>query len=264
MAGPFPGMDPFIEAQGSWLDFHNRLIAAICDKLGDDLPGDYVARVDERIELVDRGEDGASFLPDVLVAAPSSTEEVPSMMVSGLPVAATLNEVLYRDPEEVRHTWVEVRRLPDLELITVVEVLSPVNKSGSGRAAYLEKRDKYHAGRVNLVEIDLLLGGAPLPMKRPLGRGRYHAIVTRGPRLPTAEVYSWSVFDAVPTVPVPLRPPDADVPIEVAPLVDRVHTSGRYALTLKYDRKLPDDLPLDEAARAWSQAFLAARQAGDP
>ena len=63
--------------------------------------------------------------------------------------------------EEVRITWVEIRALPDLELVTAVEVLAPINKWGHGRQVYLDKRDKLHASRVNLVEIDLLLGSAP-------------------------------------------------------------------------------------------------------
>ena len=42
MAGPFPGMDPYLELKASWPDFHNRLIAEICNALGGSLPGSYV------------------------------------------------------------------------------------------------------------------------------------------------------------------------------------------------------------------------------
>jgi Protein of unknown function (DUF4058) len=51
MAGSFPGMDPYLEFQVPWPDFHNRLIAQICNELGARLPASYVARVDERIEV---------------------------------------------------------------------------------------------------------------------------------------------------------------------------------------------------------------------
>jgi hypothetical protein len=57
--------------------------------------------------------------------------------------------------EEIRETWIEIRRLPDLELVTVIELLSPTNKAGTGRLEYLEKRHELHTRRVNLVEIDL-------------------------------------------------------------------------------------------------------------
>ena len=57
-----------------------------------------------------------------------------------------------RDPEEIRQTWLEIRRLPELELVTVIEVLSPVNKTWPGRPSYLAKRDDLHASRINLVK----------------------------------------------------------------------------------------------------------------
>ena len=54
-------------------------------------------------------------------------------------------EILDRDPEELRITWFEIRSLPDLELVTAIEVLSPINKAWQGRQTYLDKRDKLHA-----------------------------------------------------------------------------------------------------------------------
>ena len=68
MAGRFPGMDPYIELQAAWPDFHNRLIAEVCNELGATLPDSYVARVDERIEVATWApEPPRSFRPDVLV-----------------------------------------------------------------------------------------------------------------------------------------------------------------------------------------------------
>ena len=50
-------------------------------------------------------------------------------------------------------------KLPELSLITVIEILSPSNKAGSGRADYVAKRDQLiDQDTINLVEIDLLLG----------------------------------------------------------------------------------------------------------
>src|SRR3954471_25029880 len=145
MAGPFPGMDPYIESQGNWQDFHNRLITEMCNSLGVQLPEDYVARVDESIEVVGCGEDeGTGYRPDVLVARQGRTESSERSGPGGTGLATIepiLNEVVDRDPEEIRQTWLEIRRLPKLELVTVVEVLSPVNKGWPGRANYLAKRD---------------------------------------------------------------------------------------------------------------------------
>ena len=110
-----------------------------------------------------------------------------------------------------------------------------MNKAWPGRPSYLAKRDDLHARKINLVEIDLLLCGQPLPMKRRLSVGHYFAIVARCPSLPMAEVYRWSVRDRLPAIPIPLRAPDPDVPIDLNELVGRVYDLGRYRRTLHHD-----------------------------
>ena len=44
--------------------------------------------------------------------------------------------------DEVRDTWIEIRRLPDERLVTAIEVLSPTNKGSSGLTEYLDKRHR--------------------------------------------------------------------------------------------------------------------------
>jgi hypothetical protein len=249
-------MDPYLEYQAPWPDFHNGLIAEIRNELGARLPDSYVARVDERIEVA-ASEPGppSSFRPDVLVGRFEGGAAGPSV-ASGRAPSATLEpklvEILDRDPEELRLTWVEIRALPDLALVTAVEVLSPINKSWQGRRSYLDKRDKRHASRVNLVEIDLLLGGGPLPMKQRIEPGAYYAIVARGARLPMAEVYRWTVRDPLPCLPIPLREPDPDILIDLGALVTRVYDLGRYARTLRRGVPLPETAALTPEDRAWA------------
>jgi hypothetical protein len=141
------------------------------------------------------------------------------------------------------------------QLVTAVEVLSPINKSWQGRQAYLEKRDNLHLSRVNLVEIDLLLNGVPLPMKQRIEPGAYYAIVARGTRLPLAEVYRWTVRDPLPHLPIPLREPDPDVLIDLPASVTRVYYLGRYARTLRYNLTLPETTSLRPDERAWVETL---------
>ncbi len=257
-------MDPYVEIQAAWPDFHNGLIAEIRNELGARLPDSYIARVDERIEVATWAlEPPRSFRPDVLVGRFEKSAASSGVALATAP-ATTLEpklvEILDRDPEEVRITWVEIRALPDLELVTAIEVLSPINKFGHGRQVYLEKRDKLHGSRVNLVEIDLLLGGAPLPMKEPIEPGAYYTIVAQGARLPVAEVYRWTVRDPLPRLPIPLREPDADIRIDLAVLVDRVYDLGRYTRTLRRDAPLPDTTSLTPDDRAWVESRTAGAQ----
>ena len=59
--------------------------------------------------------------------------------------------------------FIEVRQAADDRLITVLEMVSPANKSGgTGRQVYLDQRQTWHAANASLVEIDLLLQGRPL------------------------------------------------------------------------------------------------------
>jgi hypothetical protein len=249
-------MDPYLEYQSVWPDFHNRLIAEICNELGAKLPDSYVARVDERIEVATAESDApSSYRPDVLVGRfdeGAASRTAASARASWATLEPQLVEILDRDPEELRITSVEIRALPNLQLVTVIEVLSPIYKSWQGRRTYLEKRDQLHASRVNVVEIDLLLEGAPLPMKQRIEPGGYYAIVARGARLPVAEVYRWSVRDPLPSLPIPLREPDADIQIDLGALVSRVYDLGRYARTLRRGISLPETSALAPEDRAWA------------
>jgi Protein of unknown function (DUF4058) len=259
MAGPFPGIDPYLEFQAPWPDFHGALIAEIRNELGARLPGSYIARVDERIEVATSGmEPPRSFRPDVLVGRFEGEATGPGVALAEAPTVTLLPklvEVFNRDPEELRITWVEIRALPELELVTAIEVLSPINKAWQGRQAYLDKRDKLHAARVNLVEIDLLLGGAPLPMKQRIEPGGYYMIVARGAQLPQAELYRWTVRDPLPPLPIPLRAPDADIIIDLASLVTRVYDLGRYSRTLRHGLPLPETSSLTPDERAWVESM---------
>lgn len=52
-------------------------------------------------------------------------------------------------------------------MVTVIELLSPTNKQrgSEGYIRYLQKRLDLLNSQANLVEIDLLRGGHPLPME---------------------------------------------------------------------------------------------------
>lgn len=259
MAGPFPGMDPYIEALGAWQDFHNRLIGRMVDALDESLPAAYAARNDERVTLARHFEaDAPSVIrPDVLVGRRPGAEE--AVAVAGGAVA-TLEPVELTiagaDLEEIRDWFIEVVRLPELEVVTVVEVLSPTNKGGPGRRDYLAKRDDLLGRGVNLVEVDLLLGGRRLPMAEPLPPGDYYAIVARAERRPRADVYAWSIRRPLPPIPIPLRAPDPDVVVDLGALASAVHDRARYPALLRYDRPL--GLPLSTGDLDWAEAIARA------
>jgi hypothetical protein len=67
--------------------------------------------------------------------------------------------------DRVNETHLEIHEATTRQLITMLEVLSPVNKqSKDGREQYLDKRGQVLLTRTHLVEIDLLRAGSPMPV----------------------------------------------------------------------------------------------------
>jgi hypothetical protein len=255
MRSPFPGVDPYVEAQGLWPGFHHSVLSYYRDALNEHLPDAYVALLGAEMRLV---HESAGYLerpqPEVAVARDPALagdeRRVTEVVATLTPITIPLVEGVV---EEVRETWIEIRKLPELSLVSVLELLSPTNKVGTGRVEYLEKRDEYIEKPVHIIEVDLLIAGHRLPMKRALPRGEFHAVVSRAERRPDAEVYSWTLRDPLPAIPIPLSAPDADVLLELAPACAMAYDRGRYSRLLRY--REPLDLPLAPADRAWAEAL---------
>ena len=258
MKSPFPGMDPYLEAQGRWRGLHTSLITYSRDALNEILSEYYVAEIDEQIRLVSPEPVVEVLYPDVLVGREPKGAEVPVRPpgASIMPLEPVTVPLLKGDVEEIRDTWIEIRNLPELELVTVIEILSPTNMTGAGRVEYLDKRDAYIDRPVNLVELDLLVRGRRLPMKRPMPAGDYYALVARAERRPDCEVYALSVRHPLPAIPIPLRAPDPDVWLDLAQVVAVAYVRGRYGRTIDYARTL--ELPLQPEDKAWAEQIASA------
>lgn len=253
MTSPFPGVDPYIEAQGLWPDFHTGLLNACRDAIDDRLPGEYVAHMEEHVHLVLSSDGDSSLIrPDIAILQSWKNPDPPAQQGHVATLEAVTIALETSDLEEIRERWIEIRKLPDLSLVTVIELLSPSNKTGNGRSEYLQRRQSLIDQPVHLVEIDLLLGGRRSPMRRPLPPGHAYAIVSRAERRPDAEVYAWSLRDPLPTIPIPLAAPDPDIPLNLAPAFAMAYRRGRYGRILRYDQPLRADLDAEDVA--WIEA----------
>ncbi|MEW4569398.1 DUF4058 family protein [Tautonia sp. JC769] len=257
MPGIFPGVDPYIEAQGRWPDFHASFITYLRDALFDRLPQNYEAAIEEQFRLYESDDEpGLLARPDVAVLRAGKlrgegggvavVERVEPVHV---PIAAV-------EREDYRHTWIEIKTLPERSLVAVVELLSPTNKYGHGRNDYLRKRRSYLGQAVHLIELDFLLAGHRMPMGAPMPPGDCLAVVARAERRPDAEVYAWSIRRALPPIPIPLRAPDPDVRLELASVYATAYDRGRYARRLDYSASLA--LPLADPDQQWAADLIAA------
>lgn len=258
MPSPFPGINPFLEAQ-EWEDFHTRFMTAVSDELALAIEPAYVSRVERRIYVehpLGYEDRDRYVVPDVAVIERGAGGYQPQ--AGGLALAEVV-ECVIPMPEERRETYLLIRERETLEVITVIEVLSPANKrrGGKGWRVYQRKRDEVLASESHLVEVDLLRGGERLPMVTPLPRGDYLAIVSRRMKRPRAQVTAWTLRDPLPTIPIPLKEQDGDVPLDLQSVFTTVYDRARYHLTLNYAAELDPPLGADELTCARSAAKKA-------
>src|SRR5689334_14463863 len=80
MPSPFPGVDPYLESQNYWPDFHARFINYWCEALADQLPDHYEARMDERVNLVEGPPETTRRVePDLAVARRGPSGAAPAV-----------------------------------------------------------------------------------------------------------------------------------------------------------------------------------------
>ena len=258
MPSPFPGMDPYLEAH--WRDVHASLIIYARDALQCLLPGPLRARVEESVLLeTPKGLGDHPLFPEVRVVEYTSKRGLATRPETGVAVAEPL--LIETETEPVTEPFIEIiDRESGNRVVTVIEFLSPSNKSpGLNREQYLRKQREVCSSDANLVEIDLNRFGThtlafPLAHLKPQGRTPYMVCVRRATRRGKAEVYPMPLWERLPVVKVPLRPDDADVPLDLQALVEQCYRNGAYEGRLNY--ATDPDPPLFGADKKWADARL--------
>ena len=251
MKCPFPGMDPFLEGQ-LWSDFHAEFITSLRARLMPKLLPDCVVNVEDSVYLMHDDEDPDRLvIPDVSIA---ESGEWAGGVEGGLAVMAKPVTRTRPKVRTMRRAYLVVRTLKGRDIVTVIEVLSPWNKSDGGRSEYLDKRDEYLKSKVNVVELDLLRCGRRLPTVEPLPHGDYFAFVCRAKRRNKIDVYSWPLRHPLPTIPIPLAPGDADVTLELQAAFAETYERAGYKYSVDYqDDVIP---PLRPADQKWMKSLL--------
>ena len=253
MPSPFPGMDPFLENQ-EWEDFHTTFNTVLREQLAPRLRPDYLVRVERRVYLEHPGTEPETMrVADVAIVAQDAG------LATGLgtetskpaPDACTLPM-----PEERRETYLVIRERESMEVVTIIELLSPANKrpGGDGRREYLSKREQILSSPTHLVELDLLRGGLRLPVIEALPSADYFCIVSRGWMRPRADLYSWTMQQKLPTIQIPLKKGDGDVALNLQEVFETVYDRAGYDLSVNYQAEL--DPVADESTRSWIRQLI--------
>lgn len=247
---PFPGLNPFFESQ--WSDVHSALIILLRNSLGENLPEDLRVRSEERIILSEPCGRDRFNRADLAVTEPWRTGLPPVWSLDGEPAGG----VTVAEPEivlEVPHVerWLEIRTA-DGRIVTVIEVLSPSNKLGEGADDYRRKQRDILDSRVNLVEIDLLRRGrhvvAVSSENVKTVQGTCGLIcVSRSVSPGRRELYYCPLRERLPAIRIPLRSTDPDAAVDLQPLIDNIHRTGRYWQIPDPPGPQPPLLPDEEA-----------------
>jgi hypothetical protein len=203
MPSPFPGMNPFLEQNDVWEDFHHDFISRAREMLSGQVGPNYYVKVEVRLYL--------------------------------------------------RHSSLEIRDRRNRRAVTVIELLSPTNKTpGPDRDDYLRKRNVLLIERIHFVEIDLRRGGER-PGPPTLPPCDYYALVSRYEDRPKLGVWPLSLRDRLPVIPIPLTAPDPDVLLDLQAVLDRAYDAADYG---KYIYGETPEPPLTEEHLAWAQKYL--------
>lgn len=163
-------------------------------------------------------------------------------------VAKSLTEfvIIHVLRDERIETCVELYsgRGADRRLVTVIEVLSPSNKTEGeqGRDLYLREQRELLQSKIHLLEIDLLRAGlhtTSVPrsrMDRKVAYLDYHACLHRFDNVEDFFVYPFCLPQRLPIVAVPLLPGDGDVKLDLQAVCNKTYEAGPYSREIDYLR----------------------------
>ncbi len=194
-------MDPFLEEDKHWPEFHNQLVHCLYQILLPGLMDRYRARVAQRHYVNE--------------------------------------QVLFTSVvrEEHHEPYIEIRQRTDGKLVTVVDVVSPANKTtAGGRQAYMDRRREARNQSSSLVELDLVLQGQPMLdySREGLPDWDFAVTVSRSTQPDRYEIYTATVDKRLPRFRMPLAADDRDTVVDLQAAMTRAYDQGNFAQLIDY------------------------------
>ncbi|MEM9884961.1 MAG: DUF4058 family protein [Bacteroidota bacterium] len=256
MNNPFPGMNPYLEG-ALWSDVHHEMASTIRQLIAPKISPKYITRIETYTVKDSAAEEEIGILyPDVALLLPKKTTapnpkslEVLSMTPPTTAIRTTQSLL------EVQVPVIEIRDRFNQQLITAIEILSPVNKRGNGLKQYRAKREELIQAAVSFLEIDLLRRG-----QRPLGHPlvpKSHYLITLV-RAGEQKTHLWAINiqDVLPVVPVPLQKGEEEVLLDVGEALKLCFERGLYHLSLNYEIAAPAPI-FGEQEQEWITNLLS-------
>ena len=259
MSNPFPGMNPYLEHPELWPGVHLLLISEMTRLLSPQLRPKYRVAVEVRMYETIGGRSLPVGIPDITVKSSQVTGKQSSTNVAIAQAPIQPQTVDVPVPELIKQGYLEVREVATSEVVTAVEILSPINKrAGDGRQQYESKRNKVLGSATHLVEIDLLRQGKPMPVYPKGTQTHYRILVSRGNRRPQADLYAFNLPDAIPSFPLPLKPGDKEPLVDLQELLNDIYDRASYDLAIDYQQEPVPSLSAGD--RTWLHSWLTERK----
>lgn len=254
MHSPFPGMDPYLERPDRWGGVHSRLIAVVGEALARQVAPRFFVDSEDHVYILGMDDLARAYIrPDTYrVEAAVAGSPAPARRPIAAPMVLDIPEHV-----EVRAPYLKIFDTIDREVVTTIEILSPINKvqGSDGQREFLRKRERILQSSTHWLEIDLLRAGTRSP---PIPRdGDYVATLHRAGGDGRLEAWFMGLRAPLVTIAVPLRPPFADVPLDLQEVVDTVYDRYRYDAGIDYADDPPPP-PLRAADARWARERIAA------
>jgi len=259
MPGPFPGMDPWLERPALWPGVHVNLIISLQRALAPLIAPRYYVEVGQRAIFSVFPPAPQFIYPDVSVFEDRQSHQPlqaeTAVLAEPIIVALPNREKVYED-------YLKIVETATHRVITVIAILSWSNKQpGRDRKAYEAKRRRIFQTETNLVEIDLLRAGQPMPFvfSQPNGHlTHYRVLIKRGDNEWQAYLYPFSIQDAIPIFPLPLQPGDSEPAVRLGEILNETYDVLRYASRLDYNQT--PEPRLSDAEAQWAAEILRAKR----
>jgi hypothetical protein len=268
MPSPFPGMDPFLEVDPRWQDFHGWFMRKLAEQT---LPKaqELGCWINVERTIYQRDPSGELVLIDepdqtVIVDVSNSGWGDASFGNGAVPLAKpkAIHEVVL-DPdalERMKQDYLVVREVDQFaRVLATVEVLSPANKSGSYVPRYREKRMRFLASQAHFMEIDLLRGGDnPSRQLFPeLPPTPYFIFVARKTSIGrNEEGYPLRLQDSLPVMGLPLGPPRPDLPLDLASAFRAAYDLSVRPGSIRYSERTVPAPALSETDTDWVRQVI--------
>src|SRR5690242_17599634 len=115
MPSPFPGMNPYLEQEFAWHDFHNRFVIGSAEAIGVQVRPAFIVKIDVNVFIEEPEVDGRRVVgrPDAYVAEISRE---PHLSLSSVAVAEPTRAVIVPAIEPESDPFIEIRDLQDRKL----------------------------------------------------------------------------------------------------------------------------------------------------